>query len=256
VPAPKRSFLSKALFAFNEIKPLPPITRTVVAPEPGPTAEYGKYLANNLAGCADCHTPRNLQDGTFYLDSLFAGSSFAFGGVEEEPLLAYAPNITPDENTGIGRWTEDQFITTLRTGVRPDSTVLSLHMPYAYYGLWNMDDLKAVYRYLKTVPAVKRTVPPVEYSPEASKASGVARGKIIFLSHCVSCHGTNGAGAAPTNTILAELAPSMDDITLKEFIRDGQIELRMPGFKKTLTTDELNDLVRFIRSWNTVASTN
>ncbi|HEX9615025.1 MAG TPA: cytochrome c, partial [Bacteroidota bacterium] len=122
------SFMAKALFAFGVIKPQVRITEPIVAPSKAVTVEYGRYVANHAATCMDCHTPRNLQDGSFYRDSLFAGSTFAFGQDEEgTDVVAYARNITPDAETGIGSWTEDQFLDAVRAGMRPDGTVLSTH---------------------------------------------------------------------------------------------------------------------------------
>jgi mono/diheme cytochrome c family protein len=245
VPQSEPSFVAKALFTFKLMKPKDQIAAPVVAPPRGITAEYGRYLSNNLSGCADCHTPRNLQDGKFYLDSLFAGSSFAFEG----NILSYARNITPDVETGIGSWSEDQFIDAVTSGVRPDGSVLTPHMPYAYYKSWSMDDLRAVFTYLKTVPARRRTVPANEFDSHLKTAQGSERGKLLFGSRCQACHGENGGGAQPTNVKLAEVAASLNDNELKEFIGSGQMNLKMPAFGKTLNGDELTDLVAFIRTW-------
>lgn len=245
VPQNEPSFATKALFSFKLMTPKDPIVTPVVAPLRGITPEYGRYLASNLSGCADCHTPRNLQDGKFYLDSLFAGSSFPFEG----DISSYARNITPDVETGIGSWNEDQFITAVTTGVRPDGTVLTPHMPYAYYKSWSMDDLRAVFMYLKTVPARTRAVPPSEFASALKTAQGVDQGKLLFKARCQSCHGENGGGAQPTNVKLAEVAASLNDNELKEFIGTGQMNLKMPPYNKTLSGDELANLVAFIRTW-------
>ena len=239
------SFVAKALFTFKMIAAKDPIPARIVAPPRGITPEYGRYLSSHLAGCAECHTPRNLQDGKFYLDSLFAGSSFPFEGT----ISSFARNITPDVETGIGSWSEDQFITAVTTGVRPDGTVLVPHMPYAYYKFWSLDDLRAVYAFLKTVPARKRTVPPNEFASEFKTAQGADRGRLHFKARCQVCHGENGGGAQPTNVMLAEVAGSLSDAELKAFVASGQMNLKMPAFGKTLKEDELTNIVAFIRTW-------
>jgi mono/diheme cytochrome c family protein len=244
VPEREPSFFAKALFTFGMLKPQPHITAPVTAPPRGVTAEYGKYVASNLAGCAECHTPRNLQDGQFYLDSLFAGSSFPFEGA----ITAFAPNITPDTETGIGSWNEEQFITAVTTGVRPDSVVLSPHMPYAYYKFLTMDDLRAVYVYLKTIPAIKKIVPANEFDSRL-KTQHPERGQLLFESRCQACHGKNGGGAYPTNVTLADVAASLTDQELMDFIKSGQMNLKMPLFGHTLKDEEIKDLVAFIRTW-------
>jgi len=131
VPERQPSFPAKALFTFGVMGPKPAVTKPIVAPPRGVTAEYGKYLSNNLADCADCHTPRDLQDGHFFVDQMFAGSSFPFGGGDEGPILAHARNISPDVETGIGSWSEEDFLAAVTTGMRPDSTVLAPIMPYS-----------------------------------------------------------------------------------------------------------------------------
>lgn len=249
VPAREPSFATKALFTFGLMKPKDAVTAPIAAPPKGVTPEYGRYLARHLAGCADCHTPRNLEDGQFYMDSLFAGSSFPFGGGEEDPIASFARNITPDMETGIGSWTEEQFIMAVTSGMRPDGTVLSAHMPYPYYKFWGADDLRAVFAYLMTVPARKRTVPPNESDASLVNARGAERGGLLFKSRCQMCHGENGRGAEPTNVKLAEVAPSLSDADLVEFVKSGQLDLKMPAFGKTLKDPELADIVAFIRTW-------
>jgi mono/diheme cytochrome c family protein len=109
VPTRDPSFVAKALITFKIMKPGEPITAPIVAPPRGITPEYGKYVSSHLADCADCHTPRSLQDGHFYLDSLFGGGSFQFGVDEKHPVLTYARNLTPDKETGIGSWSEEEY---------------------------------------------------------------------------------------------------------------------------------------------------
>ena len=242
-------FPTKALFALGVVGPEPAITNPIPTPERGITPEYGQYLARHAALCSDCHTPRDLNTGAFYFDSLFAGSTISFGEIENDPIWAYAVNITPDAETGIGNWSEDQFLLALRTGTRPDGRILVNHMPYAEYGLWNEDDLKAIYSYLKTVAPIKRTTPPVYQTERITQGSGTQRGEAIFSMRCRACHGDRGTGSPGTNAKMAELAPTIDDVTLKQFITAGQVSLRMPGFGATLKDDEINDVIAFIRSW-------
>lgn len=250
ITANRPSFMAKALIALKVIKPQPAITQTVVAPPAGPTDEYGKYLATNASGCAECHTPRNLQNGEVIWEQLLAGSNFAFGGeMEKMPAGAHAPNLTMDKETGIGNWTEEQFITAMRIGTRPDGTVILALMPYPYYSFWTDDDLKAVYRYLKTVPVQQNRVPPREFSNVIIAGTGVTRGDALFATYCESCHGEKGKGGTPTSVALAQIAAGLDDTALRSFIGNGMPGTRMPGFGKTLTAEQIADLTAFIRSW-------
>jgi mono/diheme cytochrome c family protein len=249
-PVPPREiwFPTKALFALGVVGPEPPITQPIVAAPKGLTPEYGQYLARHAALCSDCHTVRDLNTGAFYFDSLMAGSSIEFGRIEGDAVWTFAPNITPDPETGIGNWSEADFLLALRTGTRPDGKVLSNHMPYALYGLWEEDDLRAVYMYLKTIKPIRRSTPPPIWSERITKTSGSERGKAIFSGYCILCHGEAGSGAMSTKLVLADLAQTIDDATLKKFILDGQVNLRMPGFRRTLTDDDVNDVVAYIRT--------
>jgi mono/diheme cytochrome c family protein len=249
VPPREPSIVAKALFAFGVIKPPSPVSSPILAPPAGVTAAYGRYFATAAAGCADCHTPRNLQNGQFYLDSLFAGGSIPLGAPEGSPSIAYARNIRPHDVDGIGRWSEEQFIRAVTAGFRPDSTALDPHMPYAHYKFLATDDLRAVYLYLKSLPPMRRTTPPQEYSREVHEAQGPARGKFLFEARCQSCHGEKGMGIRVTSVRLAEAVPLYSDDDLRTFVNEGQVDLKMPGFRKTLSRDQLDDIIAFIRTW-------
>lgn len=127
--------------------------RESVPPE-APTAEYGGYLANHVALCGDCHTPRTGIRSTPDLDRRFAGQSEPPGSFPANP-----DNLTPDPETGIGRWSEEEFLRTLRTGVNPRGDTLHPFMPWREYRRMRDDDLRAIYRYLRTLPAISHDVP-------------------------------------------------------------------------------------------------
>jgi hypothetical protein len=146
--------------------PLPLVVRTMPKPaafRPIPPktdrVAYGEYLTN-AASCAECHTPMDGQ-GTPLPGMEFAGG-FAF------PLPAggtvRSANITPDADTGIGTWTEQQFvdkfkafdgapIRSLSAAEQRENTV----MPWIGYAGMTREDLSAIYAYLRTVkPVVNR----------------------------------------------------------------------------------------------------
>ncbi|MBK8419325.1 c-type cytochrome [Candidatus Villigracilis saccharophilus] len=106
----------------------------VTAPAAGVTNEYGQYLVT-ISGCFDCHA-ENL-----------AGGPYPQPGVS---LLV--PNITPGGEPG--SWTEDQFFTTIRTGITPDGHQMNPeYMPWPQIRLSTNDELKAIWMYLQSVPA-------------------------------------------------------------------------------------------------------
>jgi mono/diheme cytochrome c family protein len=116
----------------------------------------GQYLVS-IAGCNDCHTP-----GYFFgmpdFDRMLGGSDvgFAMPGVG----YFYGPNLTPDMETGIGSWSEDQIVTALRTGTRPDGRVLAPIMPWMGFSNLTDEDAYAIAAYLKSIPAVANRAPP------------------------------------------------------------------------------------------------
>lgn len=124
------------------------------APPRAPAAEYGRYLANHVALCADCHTPRTGLRSTPDLDRRFAGQADP-----PEAFPANPDNLTPDPETGIGRWTEEDFLRTLRTGVNPQGDSLHAFMPWRQYRRMPEEDLRAIYRYLRTLPPIRNRVP-------------------------------------------------------------------------------------------------
>lgn len=122
------------------------------APAPGPTAQYGRYLANHVALCADCHTPRGGLQNDTDRDHLFEGD-------DDSAFPANPANLTPDTATGIGKWSEEDFLRTLRTGVNPAGDSLHAFMPWRQVGRMTDDDLRAIYRYLRTLRPVRHEIP-------------------------------------------------------------------------------------------------
>lgn len=117
--------------------------------------ERGKYLVT-LGGCLDCHTPGYFfgkPDATRYL----GGSEVGF----EIPGLGifHGPNLTPDKDTGLGSWTEEQIVAAIQTGTRPDGRVLAPIMPWRAFAELTKSDASAIAVYLKSLPAVRNKVP-------------------------------------------------------------------------------------------------
>lgn len=161
--------------------------------------ERGAYLVEGIAGCGNCHTPRD-QQGALIEDMNLAGAFV----IEEAAFTAYAPNITPDEQTGIGGWTDEQIGRAIREGVRPDGRILGPPMAFAFYREISDSDLQSIVAYLRTVPAVSNVVPrtefniplppswgpPVENVPEVRRDDEVAYGAYLSgpVGHCMECH--------------------------------------------------------------------
>jgi mono/diheme cytochrome c family protein len=145
-----------------------PMKRT---PQPDPdtsnTYEYGKYLVN-AASCADCHTQQVKGKPLPGMD--FAGGfKFPFPG----GAVARSANITPDEETGIGAWSESDFVSRFKfydnaeaRTLKPEAVGYNTVMPWTTYAGMTERDLAAIYKYLRTVAPVKNEV---EKYTEASK---------------------------------------------------------------------------------------
>jgi mono/diheme cytochrome c family protein len=115
----------------------------------------GKYLVT-LGGCSDCHTP-----GTFLgkpdRDRYLGGSDVGFA----IPGLGVFPgrNLTPDKQTGLGNWTDEQIIKAFTTGVRPDGRMLAPIMPYMALSQLTPADAQAIVAYLRSLKPVTNAVP-------------------------------------------------------------------------------------------------
>jgi len=117
--------------------------------------ERGKYLVT-IGGCNDCHTPGALLGKPDF--------SRALGGLEVSfaiPGLGVfaGPNLTPDKETGLGNWTDDQIISAITAGATPNGRRLAPIMPYAALSHLTSDDAHAIVAYLKSLPPVKNAVP-------------------------------------------------------------------------------------------------
>jgi len=170
-----------------------------------PTVERGKYLVESIAGCGNCHTPMG-PNGPLPGKALAGGLEIAHPGL----FTAYSTNITPDPETGIGKWTDAQIKVAIREGRRPDGTLIRPPMPFELYRGLADADLDAMVAYLRTVPAVKNVTPkstfeiplPPTYGPPIDKVieapprtDKLAYGAYLAgpLGHCIECHTPPGA---------------------------------------------------------------
>ncbi len=161
--------------------------------------ERGTYLMNGIVACGNCHTP---QTPTGPVPGMELAGQFL---IEEEGLFkAYAPNITPDQETGIGKWTDAQIRTAIREGKRPDGSIIGPPMPIGLYRGLSDRDVDALIAYLRAVKPVRNVVEktiykiplPPSYGPPVSGVADVPRDdKIAYgaylagpAGHCTECH--------------------------------------------------------------------
>jgi hypothetical protein len=149
------SFLAKFLSTVA-FKPLPMPDHKIEMPDTNKPVELGKYLAFNLE-CYSCHSADFKTND--YLDP---EKSVGFMGGGNKPLnmegqIMVTQNLTPDEETGIGKWTEDRFVNAVKNGIMENQPALRYPMvPYVYL---TDKEAKAIYAYLRTVPPLKNNVP-------------------------------------------------------------------------------------------------
>src|ERR1700688_3516783 len=165
----------------------------------------GAYLVEHVTGCTYCHTPQEQgPNGPEIVQPKKAsGQIFAIPGL---PASLVAPNITPDPETGIGNFTDDQLARAIREGISHDGRTLFPMMPYAHYRRMSDEDLASVVVYLRTLPAIRTLLPrteiyfPVKYlirgipqpvteTVEADLSTPVSRGEyLVNLALCSECH--------------------------------------------------------------------
>ena len=165
------------------------------SPAEGTRVKRGEYLVNT-SGCHDCHTPWKMgpngpepdmtrmlsghpetmqlttppvTSGTWVWSA--AATNTAFAGPWG---ISYTMNLTPDRNTGLGIWTEDMFVTAIRTGRHMGvSRPINPPMPWPAYRNMNDEDLKSIYAYLRTIPPVVNHIP--DYQPPPATTTEAAK---------------------------------------------------------------------------------
>ncbi|HEX3536508.1 MAG TPA: cytochrome c [Stellaceae bacterium] len=185
--------------------------------DPGAVAR-GAYLAT-AAGCEGCHT-----------DKEHGGQRYAGGRALATPFgTFYSPNITSDAETGIGRWSDAQFLRALRDGVRPDGADLFPVFPYTSFTGITDDDALAIKSYLFSLPPVRQAdrphdasfpfswrfllnfwrwlfFTPGSFHAQPNRSAEYNRGKYLVtaLAHCDECHTPrNWFGAMQADAFLA-----------------------------------------------------
>ena len=144
-----------AFFARIAIPAIASLAGSIVSAPAETQLERGLYLVT-IAGCNDCHTPGGLI-GSPDKTRIMAGSDVGFG--DPSSGVWVGGNLTPDAETGIGRWTSDEIVTAITTGKCPDGRMLSPIMPWPALSHLTRDDAAAIAAYLKSLPAVKNAVP-------------------------------------------------------------------------------------------------
>ena len=202
----------------------------------------GQYVFGAAGGCA-CHTvpgARQLNAGGTKFDLSVFG-------------VVYTPNITPDAETGIGKWTDPQVINAIRRGERPDGARLFPIHPYKYFANVADDEIEALVAYLRSVRPVRSIVPPralnipvpsrtIATAPKVAPREGPARGDYLArgAAHCAECHTPRrfdastddtkflAGGPGPERSLAANITPHAEtgigrwsEAQIARFLRTG-----------------------------------
>lgn len=218
-------------------------------PAPAPAAEStpdlvarGKYVFGAAGGCA-CHTSpegAGLNAGGAKFDLSFFG-------------VVYSTNITPDAETGIGKWTDVQLVNAIRRGERPDGSRLFPIHPYKYLSNIADDEIESLVAYLRSVKPITSSVPPrslkipvptrtIVAAPKVAPREGLIRGAYLVrgAAHCAECHtprridaSTDDAkflagGPGPERSVAANITPHPEtgigrwtEAQIARFLRTG-----------------------------------
>ena len=176
----------------------------------------GEYLVRNVTDCMGCHAEHDwtAHDAPILPNTLGAGQDMNI--LKGFPGKVYAPNITPDPETGAGSWSDDQLARAIREGVSHDGRALFPFMPYPDFRSMSDEDLASVIVYLRSLPSVRKLHPttelifPVNYLirrapqplhapvPEPDLSNPEKRGKyLVTIAGCTDCHTPQDAHGQP-----------------------------------------------------------
>ena len=161
--------------------------------------ERGTYLMRSIAACGNCHTTQGPAGPVPGME--MAGMANFF---EIPEFTLHTPNITPDPETGIGKWTDEEIVAAIREGRRPDGSMIGPAMPIGLYRKISDTDVRAIVAYLRQVPPVRHEVPrsvfnipvPPSYGPPVTRVPDVPRNDPLAygaylagpVGHCIECH--------------------------------------------------------------------
>lgn len=227
----------------------------------------GAYLVQGAGHCGSCHTPRASSQQELALSELDAGGkAYLAGG----PVIDgwHAVNLRGDKVDGLGDWSEQDIVDTLKTGRNGRTAVVGSPMnDVVEHSTQHLSDadLHAMAAYLKSLPATGASKSTFVASEDTAKALRAgqdgARGAQLYLDNCAACHRTDGKSNAITFPALPgnPTVLSDDPSTLIRLVLAGSrlpstherpSNLGMPGFAWRLSDDETAQLVTFVRnSW-------
>jgi mono/diheme cytochrome c family protein len=231
-------------------RPLPMPAGPVLAPDPSDVIAHGRYVVQGKAKCYACHSAHftTLDEMRPERSNGYLGGGNRLADMAGSPV--YSANLTPDGETGIGRWTEDQFVRAVRDGVRPGGRPLRAPM-FPYRDLSDAE-VRAAYAYLRTVPALPNRVKRPSIEPIVLPADAPAllrEGAALYAGYqCRSCHGESGAGYGDLRGA-ARKYPT-DDALAARIARPTAANLgaKMPTFDGIIAAGDYPALIAYVRA--------
>ena len=241
---PARPSLLGKTIAHLLFRPKPYPAAAVAAPPATDRVAFGRYLALHRNDCYKCHSAGLLRvdDDRPERSAGFFGGGATLVSANGAPIQS--ANLTPDAETGIGNWTEDDFVRAVRRGFRRDNTLLRSPMPM-YPGMTD-DEAAAIFAYLRTVPPIRKTRPqPGNAVPALAAAS---RGEAIYLKYqCTQCHGISGIGKHDLTGAAEHLG---SPAAIEAWIRNPASitpGVAMPAWQGVIAEDEYAPLIEYVR---------
>jgi mono/diheme cytochrome c family protein len=235
------SFLTKLLCRVA-FKPFPYPSSPVEAPPVGDEVARGRYLVDDALLCFGCHSRDFATNDELHPER---SAGYLAGGNPMPDLggkLVHTANLTPDPETGLGRWTKEEFRRALKDGIRPDNR--PLRYPMVPYRPLSDQEVDAIFAYLRSVPPVRNEVRP----PEAYVATGEPGRQVYYAYGCNGCHGDTGYGQYDLRKGVAKY-PTDDELIAwirhPERLRPGII---MPTWDGVIREDEYASLAAYVRS--------
>jgi mono/diheme cytochrome c family protein len=229
-----------------------PDTRFEPDSSKSPEWNRGAYLAEALAHCGECHTPRN--------PAFALNNRRKFAGAITAGWRAF--NISSDKTTGVGAWSDDDLVSYLSTGHAVGHGSASGPMAEAVDESFSQlapEDIRAVVVYLRSVPPIASTDLPATPAPRAPAShkdggnTADARGKMVFEGACVSCHGWTGESAiSPFATLTGAWAvndpgaTNVAQIVISGTKRHTEGTVSMPAFGSAYSDAEIAAVANYV----------
>jgi mono/diheme cytochrome c family protein len=234
-----------------------------------PQVARGAYLVQGAGHCGSCHTPRAITFQEKALDE--SSNQYLAGGQVIDGWVAV--NLRGNSADGLGAWSKDDIVATLRTARNSQHAVVGPPMSDVVVHstqYLSEEDLQAIATYLKTLPPARSESSSFTANPATAAALAAGhetdRGAELYDDNCAACHRSNGAGSpnvlpniAGNPTVLSMDASSLIRLVLAGSSLPGTTTapsaLGMPGFAWRLSNIEVSQLLTFIRSgWGNKAA--